>query len=710
MADNPYKLAHTGAQVDDGIARALRGLGIDGTAHKAEQLGDLPPSGYATAKALQAEQTRASAAEKQLAQSLADTKQYIDTAAGAEDSRLSVQNFWSALGVVENTAPAFTINGPIATCHPFAGYPLQVISQIEPMQEGSGDPSPDNVRPIKGRTGAKLTRRGKNLIFYPFRDTSFTKNGLTFVDNGDGSLTVSGQATARTVFYFTTAANIHSDGLVISSGVNNMSASTYMMETAVSTSSGGMSYIAVTGSSGIAKLPTGGVVSTIHLIVYEGTTLNNQRVYPQLLHEKSPITPFEPYQGNEYTVQFGQTVYGGSYDWDKGELTLTYKVFELKVSDMNNNEDFPGWNNVSGIGADTGLGDGTSYQQVQSNVGRANVNTQSGNKTIFMSKGVYNLTQSEWKKQYPNLTIQVLMPYRKGTYPVIKLTPQQILALSGTNNLYSDANNITVTGKQPVQQYVDSRFGSAPFTVHGYKQSYEKLLADRPKGELGEAWAVGTPDNYVIWFWDVGVNKWAQVNPIMGPIGPQGRPGKDGTDGKPGKDGTPGKDGSVGPQGPPGKPGMDPAVYDPQGIKQDIFAYVEKCIQNARKAERLHEHPVSSIWPTFSPTDNPGELFGGTWEKVKEGVVLLSAGDKYPLGSEGGEETHKLTISEMPTHSLEFKRPAWTYSEQDESDSQFLSGGTGMKAVIDTTYNIGSDEPHNNMPPYLAVYIWKRIK
>ena len=66
--------------------------------------------------------------------------------------------------VADAACAPFEASGGVAACHPVAGYPLEVRSGIEPVQSGSGDPSPSNVRPITGWTGATLTRCGKNLI------------------------------------------------------------------------------------------------------------------------------------------------------------------------------------------------------------------------------------------------------------------------------------------------------------------------------------------------------------------------------------------------------------------------------------------------------------------------------------------------------------------------------------------------------------------
>lgn len=64
---------------------------------------------------------------------------------------------WSGKDVADKLCPTFTENGAVVTCEPVEGYPLEVVSSIVPVQSGSGEPSPDNIRPISGHSAVKLT-------------------------------------------------------------------------------------------------------------------------------------------------------------------------------------------------------------------------------------------------------------------------------------------------------------------------------------------------------------------------------------------------------------------------------------------------------------------------------------------------------------------------------------------------------------------------
>ena len=116
----------------------------------------------------------------------------------------------------------------------------------------------------------------------------------------------------------------------------------------------------------------------------------------------------------------------------------------------------------------------------------------------------------------------------------------------------------------------------------------------------------------------------------------------------------------------------------------------------------LDVYPVGSIYMSVNST-SPATLFGGTWEQL-ENRFLLGAGSSYTAGSTGGEETHTLTIDEMPSHNHGFKRTTNAISS-GSNFARMATNGTGDDNLITNT---GGGQAHNNMPPYLAVYIWKR--
>lgn len=130
-------------------------------------------------------------------------------------------------------------------------------------------------------------------------------------------------------------------------------------------------------------------------------------------------------------------------------------------------------------------------------------------------------------------------------------------------------------------------------------------------------------------------------------------------------------------------------------------------------------YPVGSFYMSTESTP-PQELFGGTWERIK-GRFLWGVDDTDDPGSVGGEKTHTLTENELPkidgtiatgvvgahatngvtghAYGMNFgqKNPTWVAAEKQGADIQYGYG-----------YRFGGNQPHNNMPPFYATYIWHR--
>lgn len=127
-------------------------------------------------------------------------------------------------------------------------------------------------------------------------------------------------------------------------------------------------------------------------------------------------------------------------------------------------------------------------------------------------------------------------------------------------------------------------------------------------------------------------------------------------------------------------------------------------------AERLLDiYPIGSIYMSTTST-SPASLFGGTWEQLKD-RFLLGAGDSYAEGSTGGEATHTLTYGEMPRHSHNYNATYDKVGSSTSKEGKLLAGNINNQWLFNygNTGNSGDNEPHNNMPPYLAVYMWKRV-
>ena len=116
-------------------------------------------------------------------------------------------------------------------------------------------------------------------------------------------------------------------------------------------------------------------------------------------------------------------------------------------------------------------------------------------------------------------------------------------------------------------------------------------------------------------------------------------------------------------------------------------------------------HPVGSIYMS-TDSESPASLFGGVWEQLKD-RFLLGAGDRYIAGGMAGEEAHTLTVDEMPAHAHYLEIKGYLNPNAGAGNWQASLSVTGDINLA--TNSTGSNQPHNNMPPYLAVYMWKRV-
>lgn len=165
------------------------------------------------------------------------------------------------------------------------------------------------------------------------------------------------------------------------------------------------------------------------------------------------------------------------------------------------------------------------------------------------------------------------------------------------------------------------------------------------------------------------------------------------------------------------------------------IADIESLLSAAVAKAKLDAHPVGSYYWSSEATD-PGTLFGGTWEQIKDRFIY-AAGSKG-VGETGGAESHVLTVDEIPAHNHTgttswhsfdgyFSAEAYQGGHRDgggvvSSEGHYSTNvahgsdddwGTNYHINVGhnhtfTTNNTGGNAAHSNMPPYLVAYCWKR--
>ena len=120
-------------------------------------------------------------------------------------------------------------------------------------------------------------------------------------------------------------------------------------------------------------------------------------------------------------------------------------------------------------------------------------------------------------------------------------------------------------------------------------------------------------------------------------------------------------------------------------------------------------YPIGSYYWSSNST-NPGTIFGGTWEQIKDKFVL-AVGDTYTaVDITGGEAVHTLSLQEMPQHSHQTTNFGGYFCWGGADSQMFASGPGGYTTELKniTTSSRGGNQAHNNMPPYITAYCFHR--
>lgn len=354
--------------------------------------------------------------------------------------------------------PPLEETGNPLQCYPVANYPLGVTASWEPTQEGSAEPSPDNVRPIKGRDSITVTRCGENLlphIFDRIPDT-VTKDGLTIVKTPKGTIHVSGEKTGTNWTDLFRIALAESERVEIPAG-------TYSMGSGVS----------LTTDKGNLHVPpftidTPRIITGAYAAVNTAGTYNKDYI-PALVAGSEKPTKVEPYIGQTATLTLPSTIYGGTVDAVTGVGKEVWRSITLDgVSEKFVNEYDDYWNllpmNTPGI----------SNQNIDYIVSSHFYHAFGGNITGFL------FTTSSMMKRYfatpDELNAYIAAQYAAGTPVQIAyklVTPEPftatgalpIPALPGVNTLLTDADSVTVTGRaDPIKRITDLEDAVASMT------------------------------------------------------------------------------------------------------------------------------------------------------------------------------------------------------------------------------------------------------
>lgn len=335
---------------------------------------------------------------------------------------------------------------------------------LEPIQAGSGEPSPSNVRAISGHTEVNTHRTGKNLL--PNTATSGTVANVTYTVNDDGTITANGTSSGWQALTIGTA-SLKEGTYLLSSGI--VDSATYL-----ETSINGTTY----NTNGVAKKqfvlsePTS---VTVKLFARPNTTRTDLLLSPMIRLASETDATYEPYNGQVYTTALGRTVYGGTLDVVSGVLTVDRAILTLNGSETwiasngtatacmrvqtRTNVGFkPNTSNASLVGdISSAFVEVTPNQTWDGTIGFS-VSTDANPYLHFCQTGQKNMSVEAWKTYLASNPIQVV--YKLATPQTYQLTPQQVELLVGENHLWSDGEITVEYGVHPY--YNPTPFESKP--------------------------------------------------------------------------------------------------------------------------------------------------------------------------------------------------------------------------------------------------------
>lgn len=334
-----------------------------------------------------------------------------------DDTAITTTNPWSSKHIIDMLCPPLEESGNPAVCYPVAGYPLGVKAKWEPAQEGSGTPSPENIRPIKGRNSVKVERCGENVI--EFLRTNDSSANIKIAADAEKNITLNGTlagkgnieigtcrmhwAAGKTYTMYVKkvggSASLGSgDGITFAYSLFTLDFVNYFRGDTSSTNLD--AYIA----SGAALVET----DLIFMLQCwrNGTVFNNFKFQISVVPGTTAPTTYKPYIGQTNTLTMPETVYGGEADAVTGDGKRTWGIIDNYAGETIPRE----W---------------------------------------ISDRDVYNADK--------NPTVGSQVAYRLAEpVPFTATGAQPIPALSGTNTVLTDADNATVTGRaDPIKRIAD---------------------------------------------------------------------------------------------------------------------------------------------------------------------------------------------------------------------------------------------------------------
>lgn len=363
----------------------------------------------------------------------------IDDAAVSEDAP------WSSKHIIDMLCPPLEESGNPVVCYPVAGYALGVKAKWEPLQEGTGTPSPENIRPIKGRDCVTVERCGANLS--KISDISTPNKTLTPVE-------LPTEIVADIEISFDT----------LNAEIENVGTAFFLNK-----ADGKWKAITVQdfGISTAGKIPNGRKTAVFHGVAFKTVETviiengyckwsGNVNNFCVSLIQNAPYTP---YIGQTNTLTLPETVYGGEVDAVTGDAKGTWQVKSLDGTEgWAIRDTFIGVYNLL-LPTDNGKAICTHFDVKRNYSGDCVIVEKNG--TVYLGHALSDkYTVDTWRaylaaQNAAGTPVQIVYKLAEPV-PFTATGAQPIPALAGVNTVLTDADSATVTGRaDPIKRITD---------------------------------------------------------------------------------------------------------------------------------------------------------------------------------------------------------------------------------------------------------------
>lgn len=348
---------------------------------------------------------------------------------------------------VRDLLPQDTASGAIANFPDGSdNYPVvELKANIDPIQEGSGDPSPSNVRPISGRSSCKVTRIGKNLYN---------------ADNEELNCYLDSSGTLRT----------NSAGWKTSDYIPIKGGGEYTFNPNSTSGTTAKHCYFDTNKNFISAINSGAITFTApQNASYMRFSLRDSSSDVQL-EVGSTATSYEAYSGVEKTINFGQTILGGVLNVTTGVLTIDRAIVDLSTftdwTYQSTNSRFVSSslaNIIKKPASNSVLVDGVYCSLYKVEISNNISSSSYDNIIAISSNGNIQIRDTSLNGDLTALATALAnsqFVYVLATPYEIQLTPEEVRTLLGVNNIYADSGDVEVTYRADIALYIDKIINS----------------------------------------------------------------------------------------------------------------------------------------------------------------------------------------------------------------------------------------------------------